>query len=217
MKSIVRLITSLLLIGLWFTAPARAGDDALYEAPIPADKSLVRFLNAKQAPGMTVTINGQPFEVETDVLSAYKIVSGGEATIDGANSNLKFSFEPKKFYTVVVDGAASGLQPIAVLEDKVAQNRSGSSLSFYNMTAGAADLALKLKGKSKNVFSGVKQGEQAFREIIPVDIGIDVVVDGKVAKSFDSVKLSATDRQSVVAILVGKEVRAFVVPNGIEN
>lgn len=217
MKNVIRLITSLLLIGLWFSASARAGDDALYDAPIPADKSLVRFLNAKQAPGLTVTINGQPYEVETDVLSDYKIVSGGEATVDGVNSTAKFKFEPKKFYTIVVDGAASGLQPLAVLEDKIAQNRSGSSLTFYNMTASSADLALKLKGKSKNVFAGVKQGGQAFREIIPVDIGIDVLVDGKVAKSFEGVKLSATERQSVVAILVGKEVRAFVVPNSIEN
>jgi hypothetical protein len=106
---------------------------------------------------------------------------------------------------------------ISVVEDKIAQNRSGSSINFYNVTASPADLALKLKGKSKNVFSGVKPGGEAFREIIPVDLGIDVMAGGKVVKSFDKVSLSATDRQNVVATLVGSEVRAFVVTTAIDK
>jgi hypothetical protein len=210
----IALVMGLFSLG---AASAVAGDDALYDAPIPADKSLVRFLNAQQAPGTSVVLNGQTYTLDADVLSKYKIIAGGTSKVSAQNAEITADFQPKKFYTVVIGATSAGLQPITVLEDSIAKNRSGSSLTFYNLTAGSADLAVKLKGKSKNVFSKVTQGTQAFREIVPIDLGVDVIVDGKVAKSFEKVSLSASDRQSVIATSVGNEVRAFVVSNSIEE
>ena len=196
---------------------AMANDAALYDAPIPADKSLVRFVNVKMKQGLTLDFSGQKFDVDAVALSGYKILSNGAYKISDGKASVDATLEPGKYYTIAVGADAGGQEGIVVIADASVENPSKSSLSIYNFSGAAADLSLRLKGQSKVLFDDVAPGSMASKELPVIDIGLEVSEGDKKFTELEKVSLTAKQRQNVVVVDTPSGPTSFIVPTGIEQ
>ena len=197
--------------------PVLANDAGLYDAPIPADKSLVRFVNVKMKQGLTLDFSGQKFDVDPVALSGYRILSNGAYKISDGKASVDANLEPGKFYTIAVGANAGGQEGIVVISDNSVENPSKSSLSLYNFSAAPADLSLRLKGQSKVLFDDVAPGAMASKELPVIDIGLEVSEGDKKFTELDNVSLTAKQRQNVVVVDTPNGPTSFLVPTGIEQ
>jgi hypothetical protein len=197
-----------------FTVPVQAFADAgLYDAPIPVDKSLIRFVNVKLRSGVTLDFSGQKFSVEPVALSNYKMIGNGTYDLSDGQTSAKAAFQPGKFYTIAV-GAAEGL---VVIQDKDVENPSKSSLSIYNFSSTPTDLALRLKGESKALFKDVAPASMASKELPVIDIGLSISKGEKTVKDVDKVSLTAKERQNVVVVDSQNGPVSYVISTGIDK
>lgn len=202
-------------IGFSFMASlASAGDGGLYDAPIPADKSLVRFVNVKLKSGVALDFSGQQFAVEPVALSNYRIVGNGTYTITDGQASAQAKLEPGKYYTVAVGVDQGG---IVVIADKAVENPSKSALSIYNFSSAPANLALRLNGDSKVLFKDVVPGAMASKELPVIDIGLEVTEGDKKITEVEKVSLTAKQRQNVVVVDTANGPVGFIIPTGIDQ
>ncbi|PDT80351.1 alginate O-acetyltransferase AlgF [Sinorhizobium sp. BJ1] len=193
--------------------PTLAGDAALYDAPIPADKSLVRFLNVKLKSGVILDFSGQKLDVDAIVLSNYRALANGSYKISDGASSAEAKLEAGKLYTIAV-GAADG---IVVIQDKDVENPSKSALSFYNFSAQPANLLLRLDGDSKALFKDLAPAGMASKELPVIDIGLEVTEGDKKVMDVEKVSLTAKERQNIVVVETANGPTAFAAVTGIDN
>ena len=206
---------SLLLVGWAMSqSPVLSNDAALYDAPIPADRSLVRFLNVKLKSGVSVEFSGQQFEIDQAALSNYRIVGNGTFTITDGTASTEAKFEPGKFYTVAVGASQGG---IVVIPDNDVENPSRSAISFYNFSSAPANLALRLNGDSKVLFKDLVPGAMASKELPVIDIGLEVTEGNKTVTEIEKVSLTARERQNVIVVDTANGPVGFVIPTGIDQ
>jgi hypothetical protein len=217
MKSYFRAICVALALAIvsTFSTQILANDAGLYDAPIPADKSMVRFLNAKLKSGISLDFSGQKYDLDAVILSNYRIIGNGTYTISEGSAKTEAKFEPGKFYTVAVGIDAAG--GIVVIQDKDVENPSKSSLTFYNFSAGPANLSLRLNGDSKILFKDLVPSGMASKELPVIDIGLEVSGGGKQMAELDKVSLTAKDRQNVVVIDTPNGPAGFLAATGIDR
>ncbi|WP_269582916.1 alginate O-acetyltransferase AlgF [Roseibium sp. Sym1] len=192
-------------------------EDALYEAPIPADKSLVRFVNAKLKNGLVVDFSGQKFSVDGKALTAYHIIQNGSYSIGDGITTTDAVLEPGKFYTVAVGAENAGGAPILVIEDKAVDNPSKSALTFYNFASQPADLALALKGDKRTLFEAVAPGGMSSKELPAIDIGLLASSDGEQVLEVESVSLTADKRQNVVVLETSGGITAYLAATELDK
>ncbi|CTQ56359.1 Alginate O-acetyl transferase AlgF [Roseibium album] len=204
-------LVALVMIAFQGAVTSVTADDALYEAPIPADKSLVRFVNAKLKNGIVLDFSGQKFGVDGKALSAYHIIQNGDYVIGDGLSAVNVKLESGKFYTVAVGAEIADGVSIVVIEDKAVENPSKSALSFYNYARQPVDLALVLKGDTRTLFKDAAPGSMASRELPAIDIGLQVQNGTGVIFETDSVSLTADKRQNVVVLETAAGVGAYLV------
>ncbi len=191
-----------------------AGDDGLYDAPIPSDKSLIRFINAELKPNVVVEFSGQKFQIDQAALSNYRIVGNGTYTITDGTASAEAKFEPGKFYTVAVGASQVG---IVVIPDNDVENPSRSALSFYNFSSAPANLALRLNGDSKVLFKDLVPGAMASKELPVIDIGLEVTEGDKKVIDIEKVSFTAKQRQNVIVVDTANGPAGFVIPTGIDQ
>lgn len=208
---------SFLIAVLQFGTAARADEASLYDAPIPADKALVRFLNVKLKFGTQIDMSGQAFSLGSLVLSPYSIVQNGSYVITEGEAEKEFTFEPGNFYTVAVGFEHEGSESIVVLNDKEVENPSKSLLTFYNFSQGEADLSLKLKGDKRVLFKAVQPGEMNSKELPVIDIGLEASVEGKPAGDYEAVALTADKPRNVVVVENSSGVSAHLLTTEISK
>ncbi|MEJ8476685.1 hypothetical protein [Roseibium algae] len=199
------------------TSSSVIAEDALYEAPIPADKSLVRFVNAKLKNGLVVDFSGQKFSVDGKALSAYNIIQNGSYTIADGISSKDAVLEPGKFYTVAVGAEIDSEPTIIVIEDKAVDNPSKSALTFYNFASKPADLALALKGDTRKLFEGVAPGSMSSRELPAIDIGLLASVNDQPVFEAEAISLAADKRQNVVVLETSVGVKAYLAMTALSK
>lgn len=192
-----------------FNALADAG---LYDAPIPADKSLVRFVNVKLKSGVALDFSGQKFDLEPVALSNYKLIGNGAYTITDGQASATATLEPGKYYTV-----AAGGDSIVVIADKEVENPSKSALTLYNFSSAPADLALKLNGQSKELFADVAPSTMASKELPVIDIGFAVSEGDKTVSEVEKVSLTAKERQNVVVVDTPNGPASYLIATGIDQ
>lgn len=217
MKAVYRIVCCSLSALLFSSGVSSAGDGGLYDAPIPADKSLVRFVNVKMKAGVAVDFSGQKYDVGPVALSNYRIVGNGDYSISDGKTSVNAKLEPGKYYTIAVGADVVGQPGIVVIADKRVENPSKSSISFYNFSGNPADLALRLKGESKILFKGVTPGSVASKELPVVDIGVEVSEGDKKVTELEKVSLTAKERQNVVLIDAPNGPTGFLVTTGIDQ
>jgi len=200
-----------------FPLQVSANDAGLYDAPIPADKSLVRFLNVKLKGGVSLDISGRKFDVEAVVLSNYQIVDTGPFTISDGAASTDAKLEAGKFYTIAIGAEAIAGKSIVVIDDKAVENPSKSALSFYNFSTQAADLSLLLNGDSKVLFKDVPPAGAASKELPAIDIGLEVSGGDKKVTEVQNVSLTAKDRQNVVVVSTPNGPSGFLTATGIDR
>lgn len=210
------------LIVLCLTVPfagraALCADDALYDAPIPAGSSFVRFLNRSIPAGEVVTMSGESFTLTADVMSPYRLITGADFDISFGGATEKQTIVAGKFYTIALGREENGLKPIIFMEDKTPENPEKAALYVYNFSDKPIDVNARVNGSSKTAFSAVPSGTSAFREVKPIDLGLDVVVSGAVLYSFEDISLTTTDSGSLIAFSSGDTTKATWVKNSIER
>lgn len=187
-------------------------DAGLYDAPIPADKSLVRFVNVKLKSGVALDFSGQKFDLEPVALSNYRLIGNGAYTISDGQASASATLEPGKYYTVAVGG-----EGIVVIADKEVENPSKSALTFYNFSSAPADLALKLNGQSKELFTDVAPSTMASKELPVIDIGLAVTEGDKMVTEVEKVSLTAKERQNVVVVDTPNGPASYLIATGIDQ
>lgn len=187
-------------------------DAGLYDAPIPADKSLVRFVNVKLKSGVALDFSGQKFDLEPVALSNYRLIGNGAYTISDGQASASATLEPGKYYTVAVGG-----EGIVVIADKEVENPSKSALTFYNFSSAPADLALKLNGQSKELFTHVAPSTMASKELPVIDIGLAVTEGDKMVTEVEKVSLTAKERQNVVVVDTPNGPASYLIATGIDQ
>ncbi|MBB2820013.1 UNVERIFIED_ORG: hypothetical protein GGD59_003276 [Rhizobium esperanzae] len=202
--------------GAAFTTPIFANDAALYDAPIPADKSLVRFLNVKLKSGVSLDFSGQKFEVAPVVLSNYRLLANGAYKISDGTTFAEGTFEPGRFYTVAIGVDTDSEQGIVVISDKAVENPSKSALTFYNFSTRSANLSLRLNGDSKVLFKDLAPAAMASKELPAVDIGLEVS-EGDTKVSVEKVSLTAKDRQNFIVIDTPNGPAGFLTATAIDR
>ncbi|MDF0700408.1 alginate O-acetyltransferase AlgF [Rhizobium sp. MC63] len=208
--------------GLWaafgtFPTLVLANDAGLYDAPIPADKSLVRFLNVKLKSGVNLDFSGQKFEVDAAVLSNYRMIGNGSYKVSDGSTSAEANLEPGKYYTIAVGADAAGQNGIVVIADKGVENPSKSALSFYNFSMNPADLSLRLNGDTKVLFKDLSPAAMATKELPVIDIGLEVSEGGSKIAEVEKISLTAKGRQNVVVIDTANGPAGFVAATGIER
>ncbi len=217
-KSLLSLLCAPLLFAWALAISGTAySDAALYDAPIPADKSLVRFVNAKLDSDASVDFSSTSYRVGSEALSGYHIIQNGTYDISDGSSSVQATLEPGKFYTVAIGVELDTPQTVLVIKDKDVKNPSKSALSFYNFSGTAADLALRLNEDTRTLFSGIEPGSMDSRELPAVDIGLVVTAGGAEVLSADSVTLAADKRQNVLVLHISGAPAAYVIETKLEK
>ncbi|WP_209444085.1 alginate O-acetyltransferase AlgF [Rhizobium sullae] len=200
-----------------FSTHLLANDAGLYDAPIPADKSLVRFLNVKLKNGVSLDFSGQKFDVDPVALSNYRLIGNGSYKISDDASSTEATLEPGKFYTVAVGADGAGQKGIVVIPDKEVENPSKSALSFYNFSTKPANLSLRLNGDSKVLFKNLAPAAMASKELPVIDIGLEVSEGDRKVTELAKVSLTAKDRQNVVVVETPNGPAGFLAATGIDR
>ena len=122
-----------------------------------------------------------------------------------------------KFYTIALGREENGLKPIIVMEDKTPENPERSALYVYNFSDKPIDVNARINGSSKTVFSAVPPGTSAFRDVKPIDLGLDLIVAGAILGSFEDISLTTTSSGSLIVYSSGGDIRSTWINNAIER
>lgn len=166
-------------------------DDALYEAPIPANKVFVRFLEANGITGTQVSVDTKVISVEKGVLSPYRLFDSGDLNVSYADQEQNISFEAQRYYTLVLASTAAEAKKITIVRDEEIKKRGFSAINLYNYSTKSVTLMARLGDKKRPIFEDVVVGEYMYRQIGARDIGLDVVIDGSVVATIAELGLVA--------------------------
>lgn len=150
--------------------------DGLYDAPVPAGSSYVRFLNADVAAETGAALDGRAIDFGSLLLTPYQLVPAGEHALTTGKATEVINVAAGAFYTVALH--AEGPKSVTVIEDEAITNPAFAKLFFYNFTDTAAGLLADVGGDSVRVFSDLGAARTAAREVQPFDVVFSVTVGG---------------------------------------
>lgn len=179
---------------------ALKAQDGLYEAPIPADKSLIRFINAKLTFDAQITLTDVDIAVEAEALSPYQIIDNGAYRLRFNDQEIGADFKAGAFYTIALDSGSKAEAPLVVIEDTPPENPSRSSLTFYNFSDGPASLSLQLKGDERALFEAVAPGSTATKELPAIELGLIVRAADRVIMEAPAVTFTSDLHHNVVVL-----------------
>lgn len=209
-------LTVNLIALIWLPLVATA-EDGLYEAPIPADKSLIRFINARLSFETELTLSDVQIDVEPEALSPYQIIDNGAYTLRFNDNEMTADFAAGAFYTIALDAASQADTSIVVIEDILPENPSRSALTFYNFSDAPASLYLELKGDERALFEQIAPGSMVTKALPPIELGVIVRVGDTVVLKEQAVAFTADQHRNVVVLSNTGETLGYITATQIDK
>lgn len=206
----VRLLAFCIATALTFTASAKDGNEALYDATAPAGSAFVRVVNlAELTASVGFTGKTSQQNVGSRQIGDYVFFEGGqEQTVSVNGVQLGRTFPKQSAWTLVFDG--SSLTP---LEDKYFTGRKKAQVGFYNLSSQPLDL--KTADGKHAVVEGTAPMTSGQRDINEVKIALAAWADGAEAAAFEPVFLKKGRSYSYVVYQQADELKSMVVADSI--
>jgi hypothetical protein len=189
-------------------AAALAAAPLLYETGPAQDSAFVRFVNGT-GQKLDVVAGKSRLALATDKpVSDFQSVKPnidikGDFEGTGVRSPIAVKTAPGAFATVVasVPAGQKAVATTILSETPDDFNALKASIAFYNVDAGCKGAAVQVAGRNVALFTGVAQGSSQRRAINPVQVGVQLMCDGKPrGNAIDLGTLQAGQRYSLVLV-----------------
>ncbi|XAH23241.1 alginate O-acetyltransferase AlgF [Xylophilus sp. GW821-FHT01B05] len=189
-------------------AAALAAAPLLYETGPAQDSAFVRFVNGT-GQKLDVVAGKARLALTTDKpVSDFQSVKPnidikGDFEGAGVRSPIAVKTAPGAFATVValVPAGQKAVTTTVLSETPDDFNALKASIAFYNVDAACKGAAVQVAGRNVALFTGVAQGSSQRRAINPVQVGVQLMCDGKPrGNAIDLGTLQAGQRYSLVLV-----------------